>query len=166
MEAFLSVSFIQREKGLLENRSLNAFCFFCTTQSAFGPFICGWKPRLTSTQTSNSGLDCCALKSCSDTGKILTRFFTMEEKTSCLATCQKFIAIKAPSCWCQQVNLWWPVDLGDGQRGLWSTFPAPAAAAQRALVPFTFHSRPQSLMHPAWQLLTTTHTHKEQTGAF
>lgn len=115
MEVFLSVSFFQREKGLLENRSLNVFCFFCTRQSAFGPFVCGWKPSLTSTQTSNCGLDCCALKSCSDTGKILTRFFTMEEKTSCLAICQKFTAIKAPSCWCQQVNLWWLVDLGDGQ---------------------------------------------------
>lgn len=54
---------------------------------------------------------------------------------------------------------WTPSHVGSGQRS-----PAPAAVAQRALVPFTFHSRPQGLMHPAWQLLTTTHTQRTNWG--
>lgn len=50
-----------------------------------------------------------------------------------MAICQKFTAIKAPSRWCQQVNLWWLTDLGDGQSLallVRSSEPNPGAAAE------------------------------------
>lgn len=53
-------SFLEGNNVLGENKSFNVFCFFCTTQSAFG-FVM-------------------TLKSWWDTRKRLMQFFTMEDK--------------------------------------------------------------------------------------
>lgn len=74
-------------------------CFACSAPAHqdLALFDCGWKPRLNSAQSSNSGLGCCALEELVQYSENIKAIFHKGGEISSLAIGQKFIVRKAPS---------------------------------------------------------------------
>lgn len=87
------------------------FAFSAAANQHLSLLVWGWKPRLRSAQTSNSGLGCDALKELVRYGEDIDTIFHNGGKTSSLAICQKVIVIKAPSRRYRQVTLRWLTQL-------------------------------------------------------